>query len=479
MVCIYLIIILAAAVFVFINRNYNAAFFASLPKKGHALRIFYGASLRLYLLWRRFFPEKPGSKVNKMIKSLCTKENVRFETIIYYVKKISTCICIALVFCILGLFACLTAGGVQEVTSLLRNEYGDGTASYELEVSYDGSEETVEIEIEERLYTDEEIYSLFDEAYEEVQILVLADNESFESISSPLNLVSEYGEIDIFWEIEDTDVIDYNGNITAEMDEGESITLNLYAAFSLEDISVIYTFPAVIAAESLSESERLVNSIMEAIEENNDIYESEVSLPESINGKEISFSMSQDDDESIYLLLGIIAAAAVFLVYDKRLEEKMKVRQDQMMADFTEITIKLSLLYEAGLSIYKAWERITLDHEKTKDKKEHFAYREMKLVIEKIKSGKSEGAAYEEFGQRCGLHPYIKLGNILSQNLSKGSRGMRTLLSQEAEGAFEERKRLARKKGEEAGTKMLLPMMLLLVVVIVIVAVPALMSISI
>lgn len=479
MVYIYLIIILAAAFFVFINRNYNAGFFDSLPRKGHALRVFYGASLRLYILWRRFFPEKPGSKVNKMIKSLYTKENVRFETILYYIKKISVCICVAFGFCFLGLIACLTSGGAREVTSLLRNEYGEGTASYELEVSYNGSEETVELEIDERLYTDEEIYALFDEACEEVRILVLADNESFESISSPLNLVSEYGEIDIFWEIEDTDVLDYNGNITADLDEGESITLNLYAEFSLEDISVIYTFPAVISAESLSETERLVNSIMEAIEENNDIYESEVSLPESIDGSEISFSLSDDSNEALYLLLGIIAAAVLFLVYDKRLEEKMKARQDQMMADFTEIAIKLSLLYEAGLSIFKAWERITIDHEKTNDKKEHFAYREMKLVIEKIKSGKSEGAAYEEFGQRCGLHSYIKLGNILSQNLSKGSRGMRTLLAQEAEGAFEERKRLARKKGEEAGTKMLLPMMLLLVVVIVIVAVPALMSISI
>jgi len=42
--------------------------------------------------------------------------------------------------------------------------------------------------------------------------------------------------------------------------------------------------------------------------------------------------------------------------------------------------------------------------------------------------------------------------------------------------AFEERKALAKRQGEEAGTKLLLPMMGMLVVVMVIVIAPALMS---
>ena len=53
---------------------------------------------------------------------------------------------------------------------------------------------------------------------------------------------------------------------------------------------------------------------------------------------------------------------------------------------------------------------------------------------------------------------------------------MQQLLKKEVEDAFEERKRIARKKGEEAGTKLLIPMVMMLAVVIAIVAVPALMS---
>lgn len=70
----------------------------------------------------------------------------------------------------------------------------------------------------------------------------------------------------------------------------------------------------------------------------------------------------------------------------------------------------------------------------------------------------------------------LKFGSLLSQNLKKGSRGLVELLEQEAENGMEERKSLARKLGEEAGTKLLLPMLLMLILVIVILMVPAILS---
>ena len=478
MIFVYGILTLLAGLAVLRGRSYKKDFFKDLEKKEHPLRFFYGASLKIYEIFRSFVPEKAGSKVNKMIRSLCVKENVKKETTLYYVKKISLCLCLILACCAFGLICCAADRGIEAVTTLKRNEYGEGTASYELNVSYDGTQETMEIEIEERLYTDEEIYALFEEAYEAIKEEVLADNESFDEVSSPLDLVSDHGEIDIYWEIEDTDIISYNGQITAEIEEDESITVNLSATFTLEDLSAVYIYPVTIVSETLSEKELLISYIVEEIEENNNAYESEVSLPEDINGISITFSEIEESSGAVFLILAIAGLFAVIVLYDRRLEEKMKEREAEMMLDFTEIATKLSLLYEAGLSIYRAWERIVSDHEKKKDKKEHFAYQEMKLALEKIKSGVSESAAYEEFGQRCGLHAYIKLGNILSQNLSKGSRGMKSLLSAQAQEAFEQRKRFARKKGEEAGTKLLIPMVLLLITVIIIVAVPALMSIS-
>lgn len=51
-------------------------------------------------------------------------------------------------------------------------------------------------------------------------------------------------------------------------------------------------------------------------------------------------------------------------------------------------------------------------------------------------------------------------------------------MKQEADRAFEERKNLAKRLGEEAGTKMLIPLFLMLLVVLVMIVVPAFFSIQ-
>ena len=99
--------------------------------------------------------------------------------------------------------------------------------------------------------------------------------------------------------------------------------------------------------------------------------------------------------------------------------------------------------------------------------------------MNQIQNGGAEGECYEEYGVRCGVVVYRKLGTMLSQNLRKGSCGMTELLRKETEEAFEERKNAAKKLGEEAGTKMMIPLFMMLAVVFAIVIMPALFSIRI
>ena len=66
------------------------------------------------------------------------------------------------------------------------------------------------------------------------------------------------------------------------------------------------------------------------------------------------------------------------------------------------------------------------------------------------------------------------LGSVIDMDKHIGL--LERLLEQEAEDAFEERKSMARKLGEEAGTKMLFPMILMLGAVMLILAFPAMRS---
>ena len=110
---------------------------------------------------------------------------------------------------------------------------------------------------------------------------------------------------------------------------------------------------------------------------------------------------------------------------------------------------------------------------------ENPVYEEMKITLREMQSGVSEPEAYERFGKRCNITNYIKFGTLLSQNLRKGSKDISEILRMEAIQSFENRKSMARRRGEEVGTKLLLPMIGMLGVVLIMVMVPAFLTMQI
>ena len=93
-----------------------------------------------------------------------------------------------------------------------------------------------------------------------------------------------------------------------------------------------------------------------------------------------------------------------------------------------------------------------------------------------LKNGASEGKAYEAFGRRIGLKPYLRCAALLVSQLQKGSGAMREGLEREAALAWEMQRSRVTKKGEEAQTKLLFPMMGMLFLVMGVVMIPAFFS---
>ena len=100
-------------------------------------------------------------------------------------------------------------------------------------------------------------------------------------------------------------------------------------------------------------------------------------------------------------------------------------------------------------------------------------YEEICTTDYNIQAGISEIKAYEQFGKRCDTREYMKLATLLQTNIKKGTKELSNLLEKEACDAFEKRKNMARVKGEEATTKLLMPMMLMLITVMMIIMIPA------
>ena len=145
-----------------------------------------------------------------------------------------------------------------------------------------------------------------------------------------------------------------------------------------------------------------------------------------------------------------------------------------MSVDYVKLVSKLTLYMGAGLSFRSALARIL----RTADKNRFYA-KEMELVMREIENGISEYKAIGKLAERCKIPYYTKLAVLLNQNIRKGNNNLQKQLKEEMDKAFEERKNLARKYAEEAGTKLLFPMVLMLLVVIVMIMYPAFVSFTI
>ena len=376
--------------------------------------------------------------------------------------------------------AIIYASGKKSVTSLRRPGYNSADTIYTLIIDSNGTKQTIQIPVEARGISADELQGAFEETFEVVYELLPGENVSLDEIEKDLVFAENAGKygLDISYTVDSYEVINCfgevdNSKITKETDY--VITVEI----TYEDYSQTYDVPVRVKPKVYSEEEQFLMAVNGTIASMNKENSENVKLPQEVNGIKVSF---YEKSSEIFPILLLVAVTVVGLVYYKKIALPKKQRDDrekQLKADYAEIVSKLSLLMGAGMSTYNALSKIRTDYKdalKKKGSKIRFAYEEIAIMTNRIASGVSEEVAYADFGRACGIHSYMKLGSLLTQNLKKGSAKMLRLLKDESIDAFEERKALARKAGEEAGTKLLIPMIMMLGIVLVIIIVPAFMS---
>lgn len=367
---------------------------------------------------------------------------------------------------------------------LQRNPHGQGDSSAQLRASIGENEEEFSVTVSEQEYTEEELDAVFQEASEDLEKLILGENESLDEVRDDLELISEIPEtgISVSWEIDNYEVMDLQGNLISENLTDDGTLVKLSASLLYGERQAVHEFYAKVYPTMISREERQMSDLKEEIARADEETASEdhLVLPDQINGERVEWSYTADTRAFAILILGAGTAAMICVSKDQSGKEEEKRRIRQMKTDYPQIINKFNLYIGAGMTIRRAWSCIADDYEKKRERYgKRVAYEEMIYTLHEIQGGAPEGECYEKYGNRCGISRYRKFGTMLSQNLRKGSRGITDLLEREAEEAFEDRKNMAKKLGEEAGTKLMIPMFIMLAVVFVIVTVPAFFSIQI
>lgn len=367
---------------------------------------------------------------------------------------------------------------------LQRNPHGQGDSSAQLRASIGENEEEFSVTVSEQEYTEEELDAVFQEASEDLEKLILGENESLDEVRDDLELISEIPEtgISVSWEIDNYEVMDLQGDLISENLTDDGTLVKLSASLLYGERQAVHEFYAKVYPPMISRAERQMSDLKEEIARADEetAAEDHLVLPDQINGERVEWSYTADTRAFAILILGAGTAAMICISKDQSGKEEEKRRIRQMKTDYPQIINKFNLYIGAGMTIRRAWSCIADDYEKKRERYgKRVAYEEMIYTLHEIQGGAPEGECYEKYGNRCGISRYRKFGTMLSQNLRKGSRGITDLLEREAEEAFEDRKNMAKKLGEEAGTKLMIPMFIMLSVVFVIVTVPAFFSIQI
>lgn len=478
---IYTAIVIVTIVLCVLANGYKRKIFKELNKKEHKLKFLYGISAFLVDIVNTYIYSIRYDNIKVKLSRIYIKRADETEAYLYIVSKAALSIMLFLIIEAAGYFKCTEAAFSKQdrVMYIERPEYGEGERKYNLVADYeDGYHENIDIILEERKYKEDEVMRIFSDSYKELVTRFLGKNSDLENITNNVNLVSEVGQgIAVDWEIDALNYIDYSGNIRWENINGQEKT-EIKAILSYGGYSKSYSLPLILNNENQNKNRMALNELKTIIDGSPD-YEKRIELPNFAGEQKVQFYEEKEKGFLLYIILAFIAAVIIYVAKEKETDKQLEKRRRQLETDYAAIVNKLTILQRSGLTLVSAWDKIILDYEKDESKRKRFAYEEMKYTRNRMKAGYSEAASYLEFGRRCGIRAYIKFANLLEQNLKKGTKGLGDVLNAEVEEALEERKALAKKKGDEAGTRLLFPMGIMLIISIIMIMVPALMTINI
>ena len=375
-------------------------------------------------------------------------------------------------------------GGAWSET-LLRGEPGEGEKEIELELTVPGMEETVpyQISLAEREYSGKEREQLFAQAKSEIEACFPAEGETMDHITRQVYLPTavQEGLVEVAWSFGNSGVILEDGSIDPlKVDEGGTL-VQVCAQLCYKEYECLYEFPVCVYPVEIRGVKDLLAELGRYFEreEQQGRKEAEVKLPKEIRGYVLNWSEKKSHTPFLILGLGIFA---LFLIPWYLREKEAKLRQErrlQLELEYPDMLAEFSLLLGAGMTVRTVWGKLAASYEKQLlqgRRKRSELYEQMKLTYRCIQDGAGEVSAYEGFAERCGTACYRRFTMLLTQYLKKGAGGLTETLELEAAQAFEERKNLAKRRGEEAGTKLLFPMLMMLFVVIAIMLIPACMT---
>ena len=367
----------------------------------------------------------------------------------------------------------------EEALQFLREDYGGSEQLLTLQYqNREQEQKELTITLDPIQYRPEELEQSFQDGFAYLEAEMLGENKALGQIQKSMNLLKSIPDsgLTVTWYSDNYELIDEQGNVNNVWLEKEE-TVYLILELSYEDTVQTREYKIVIQPKQMTEAEQEERNLQLAIEEilQETRYDKEVLLPTELQGMRISEKQTGPATAWVIILLGMVVSGMLWFRQKEELQNQIKKQNEDFQKSYPYLVNQLVLYIGAGTTLQGAFERIIVQYETGKKKKD-FLYKELSIMWNEMRSGISQEQAYINLGKRIGLPSYLKLTTLFVQQIRKGTSGIILQLEQEEHDAFEYRKEQAKRLGEEAGTKLLLPMILLMLISMVIVVCPAMMN---
>ena len=349
----------------------------------------------------------------------------------------------------------------------------------------------VTLNVPQRKFTKKEQKAKMQEAFAYLEEHIKGKNASLSEITESLDFTIDYKEypFDAEFQPEDYSLVDGDGNLKNDREEllaegygindlTEGISTNVTVTLWYGEESEKKTYKMTVFPKKESGIDKLFSDIFTKLEkkEKESSNQEGFLLPAKIDGVKIT----RIDESGItpfgVLVIGIIFVGLLLLREKENIRQVEQKRKEMLQRCYPWFVNELVLLLGAGMQVKNIFNMLLHEYDKEEDLKPLIA--ELRVAKHSLEIGMSEEQVYYQLGRRLKLPCYIKLMTLLEQNVKRGAKGLTAIFEQEELAALEERKNLAKRYGEEAGTKLLGPMVLLLLVIMFMIMIPAFLSLK-
>ena len=367
----------------------------------------------------------------------------------------------------------------QPLTELSRPGKGADSVTEHLQVQIGEDKTPIDVTVAAVPYDRKEEQTRIREASKNLETIFLGQNTSLDHVTMDLHMPTQIGdsEVAVQWYLDSWKYLEPDGTLKNEGLE-EPVWIQVQALLSFGEENLTWNRTIQICPPEAPDTAMMVRMLQYHLQECQVGYEETVQLPVEVSEQAVTWYPQRDTRWLWTTLLTGAALCGLWTGKKREDEQRQQKYERKMQLAYPDIVNRLSLYMGAGISIRNAWERIIRGYEKQRQMtgNSEDAYEQMKLALRQMQNGVAETVAYEQFGVDCRLSSYLKLGTLLSQNLRLGTGNLAEMLKAEAKDAFEERKALARKIGEECESRLLLPMLLMLLSILIMIMYPAVSS---